>query len=212
MDYITTALENGNWDTLADPLKVVKSVIDVDEEDNVKLKFFVVPDCVINKFDMSLVNLVCYPHVKACLFETPFTENITVNPDVIVGFIPHPDATDIVNVNVRLEPTKRHFFSRFIRNYQCVEWHCQIQPKKYKHYTPFLYGTFPFPKISYANWKVKITCKSHLKPLILCANVQSKERKQLVTSNIYTPFNDLLFPKLNKYVDRKAADIVLQHI
>jgi hypothetical protein len=213
MDYINLDLKNGNWDRLSDPINIVKSYIDVIElglNTYVKFRIRVVPPSIIDKFGMSIFNMVFgNPDVKAYLFEIPFTQHIRRNPDILIGFIPHPDATDIVNVKVMLEPNKKSFLSLFFKDNQCVEWHCQIQPKKYKEYTPFLYGAFPFPKMSYINWSVKITCESTLKPLILCANVQTKERKQLAESNIYLPISRLV-PKLNKYVDRNT--MILQYI
>ena len=64
------------------------------------------------------------------MFEIPFRQHIHCNPDIFIGFIPHPDATDTVNVKVILEPTRKTFLSRLIKDTQCFEWHCQIQQKK----------------------------------------------------------------------------------
>jgi hypothetical protein len=211
MDYLYSDLKNGKWGRLSDPINIIKTYIDIDELGYVTFRVYPVPSSLINTFGMSIFNMVCNLNVKSFMFEIPFTQHIRCTPDIVVGFIPHPDATDIVNVKVTLEPITKPFLSIFFKEYQCVQWHCQIQPKIYKEYTPFLYGAFPFPMIRYKTHSVKITCESPLKPTILCANVQTKERKHLAVSNIYIPYG-LLFSKLDNYINSKAPKIFLQSL
>jgi hypothetical protein len=217
MEYIEEDLKNGNWDRLSKPLQLLKTYIDVDEvTGQVHLGVHIVPDKVVNKFGMSILDMVLDVKKQACLYEIPITDTLAPAADIIVGFVPHPDARDIVNVKVVLESLKKPFFW-FLHKKE--EWVVQVFPSP-KKYTPFLWGKFAFPRISFANWAVKIVCESEFKPVLLCANVtnvtnvtnvQTDERKKLAYSNIYRPDNTLLFPRLQGPM-RNAEKLVLRYI
>ena len=208
MEYIEDDLKCGNWDRLSKPLQLLKTYIDIDENGKIFLGIHIVPDKVVNKFGMSILDMVLNLKKQACLYEIPITDILAPSADIMIGFVPHPDARDIVNVKVILEPLKRPFFW-FLHKKE--EWVVQVFPCSNKKYTPFLYGKFPYPRLSFANWGVKIICDSELKPVLLCANVQTEERKKLACSNVYTPDNKLLFPKLQGPM-KNAERLVLRYI
>lgn len=208
MEYIEDDLKSGNWDSLSKPLQLLKTYIDIDENGKIFLGIHIVPDKVVNKFGMSILDMVLNLKKQARLYEIPITDVLAPAADIIVGFVPHPDAPDIVNVKVILEPLRRPFFW-FLHKKE--EWVVQVFPCSSKKYTPFLWGKFPFPRLSFANWAVKITCDSELKPVLLCANVQTEERKKLACSNIYKPDNTLLFPRLQGPM-RDTERLVLRYI
>lgn len=216
MEYIEEDIKYENWDHMKKPIPIIKVYININSNNTIYFSIYVIPNKIINNFDLSILNLICNPNKKASLFEIPFCDNITYNkPDIIIGFIPHPDASDNDNINVTilLEPQIKSIINKFIKKYQCIEWNCQIKHKNIQKITPFLYGYFPFPAISYINWNIKLSCKSHLKPSILCANVQTFERNELIMANIYIPIKTYLFPNLNKYKsDNKFNDIILKHM
>lgn len=210
MEYIEDDLKSGNWDRLSKPLQLLKTYIDIDENGKICLGIHIVPDKIVDKFGISILSMVLNLKKQAFIYEIPVTERVATVSDIIVGFVPHPDATDIVNVKVILEPLKRPFLGQFFKNYKIEEWIVQVFPNPRK-YTPFLYGKFPYPRLSFSNWAVKIICDSEFKPALLCANVQTDERKKLAFSNVYTPDNKLLFPKLQGPM-RNAERLVLRYI
>jgi hypothetical protein len=118
-------------------------------------------------------------------------------PDIICGFIPHPHTTQ--NTIIKIELNKKSFWF----NNKSYEWKVQID--KNKKFIPFLYGEYMFPRISFANYKVKLSCDSQFKPTILYANVQTDERVYLARSKINIPIKKYtpLFPEFNTNYNHK---------
>ena len=208
MDYLYEDLKNKNWDILNNQIPLVKLYINV-ISDKIHINIIdikLISKGIKNNFDMSILNLVGNPNKKNVMFELPLFD-ININScDILVGFLSHKDAVFDTYLKIILEPRKKSFFSNNI----CVELITTINKSGF---TPFLYNAFPFPRISFANYNIKFICDSLYKPNVLCANVQTLERKQLITSNIFLPIKnpnrELLFQKINKY--RRGPDIILPH-
>jgi hypothetical protein len=199
MENLYTDLKTKKWDKLNKEIPLIKLYINVIYEKihiNI-INLFLFKNTkyeIKNNFDMSLLNLVGNPYKKIAIFELSLFDKNINNCDILLGFLPNINSKQETHVKILLEPIKKSFFSS--NNY--IELTTMI---KNNSFTPFLYGTNPFPKISFIDYNVKIipydSKISEAYPIILCANIQSNERKELIRSNIYTSFKELLFPKLN---------------
>ena len=210
MEYLyNEGLKNKNWDTIPDEIPLIKLYINV-ISDKIHINIITISllkNSIKNNFNMSILNLVGNPSKKTTMFELSlYDENIN-SCDILVGFLSHKDAVFDTYIKIILEPRKKSFFS----NNKCVELITTINKNGF---TPFLYNAFPFPRISFANYNIKFICDSLYKPNVLCANVQTLERKQLIISNIFLPIKnpnrELLFQNINKY--HRGPDIILPHI
>lgn len=215
MDYILNDLKNKQWDT-AHNVPTVRCGLTISDSSYVQLTIYVFPSALVNNcFDLSLLTLIMYPNIKSSMFEMEFDDfNMLKRPDILVGFVPHPDAkaTDLTCVTVLIEPQnrpKKGWFWSTPAIDKSEWWTSEI--KNNTAYTPFLYDKFPFPTMSFINWNITLKCNSLVKPRILCANVQQKERVALVNANIYMPHcKYTLFPNFNKF--RMQNDLVLPNI
>lgn len=206
MDYLYENLETKNWDIIQDGIPTIKSYINLDSND--KIIFTIVAlsslkNKIENNFDMSILNLVGYSYKKIAIFELSLYDTKLDICDILVGFLPHKDAISDTIVKIILEP-KQKLFSKQTK----IELITNVNKNGF---TPFLYNSFPFPRISFASWNIKFfTYNSSYLPSVLCANIQTFERRRLHSANIFLPFMELLFPEVNKY--REAPGIVLPNI
>jgi hypothetical protein len=211
---INNDINNNNYLKLSDFIKLksksIKIRIDVVDE-IIKLDILPLIDYnelkkMKNNFDYSLFHLVYYPKMSSCVFEMPFVNINELNqfPDIICGFIPHPNTTQNTIIKIKIELIKKSFWF----NNKSYEWIVQIDKNKIdknKKFIPFLYGEYMFPRISFANYKVKLSCDSQFKPTILYANFQTDERVYLARSKINIPVKKYtpLFPEFNTNYNHK---------
>lgn len=208
MDDLCKNLKNKNWDIYTSIIPLLKSYIIVDLNGHISFEIIILKSQkeISNNYYISLMNMILHPEKKSVLLELPLFDKNINKCDILLGFLPNKNAPE--NISVKITPITKHLFC----NNKSIELYIPII--KNKSFTPFLFDAFPYPRISFANYKVEFICNSLYPPTILCANFQEDERKKLYKPNVYYPvsntFCQLLFPSITNI--RKDPIIVLPNI
>lgn len=206
IDCIVKDVLNKDWDRLDKEIPTVLLYIlyDPNNADSVTLVFRIIP--VVNPLfaeqntlrDLAQCRLDLHPSPSkhnVALYETTLDYDYDCDddpPDLIVGFIPHPNARKPVKLNISIEHVKRIPWK-----YERV-WTVFVQPKTVQHITPIVYGKYIFPYIFTGNIKLNIeSCDDciEMEPTMLCAELTIEHEFMDIYGNINIDIDDRILIK-----------------
>ena len=211
-------LEN-NWDRLADLPRVVILQLRVTQENRIVSYITCIREVEQNLSKLSLWRMIFKrqytdtPELQnAFIFETPLSTYKHIpnlektHADVIIGFLPHPNAKK--NVNVEISIVKKSTILKCFECFECfgispeiiMKWKCCVHPSHVMSMTPFVYGAYPYPYVTFKEYDVKLECDTNsyrYTPTLLCANFDTMMRINIKSSTILLPNGKKLCPFQN---------------